>query len=238
MVNLLLPPGQALSERSLEPPLGCGPLQQAPAVPKEALPRSGLSDISVLRGMWENTQAAAGAAVRQRPRMPPALAAAVASTGVAWPLGTPACVTSSSGHTQTSPLGPPTWPLSTPPARPEASEAAGTGQSQSDRKQLVTFPPNFAFSVRPTGHMMATHSLTTGEGAPPEMARLTLHWPAGPRRAASPHCLSLGPSGIPSCLSLPHRPQSLPSQSPYSSQGQLVTLGCVCVYFASSTREE
>ena len=198
----------------------------------------GLSDISVLRGMWENTQAAAGAAVRQRPRMPPALAAAVASTGAAWSLGTPACVTSSSGHTQTSPLGPPTWPLSTPPARPEASEAAGTGQSQSDRKQLVTFPPNFAFSVRPTGHMMATHSLTTGEGAPPEMARLTLHWPAGPRRAASPHCLSLGPSGIPSCLSLPHRPQSLPSQSPYSSQGQLVTLGCVCVYFASSTREE
>ena len=148
-------------------------------------------------------------------------------------------------------LGPPTWPLSTPPAHPEASEAVGTGQSQSDRKQLVMFPLNSAFSVRPTGHMMAARSLTTGEGASPETARLTLHWPAGPRRAASPHCLSLGtghnkvlpscpwaPSGIPSCLSLPHLPQSLPSQSPYSSQGELATLGCVCVYFASSTREE
>ena len=110
--------------------------------------------------------------------------------------------------------------LSTPPARPEALEAVGTGQSQSDRKQPLTCPPNSAFSVRLTGHMMAAHGLTTGEGASPETA--------GPRRAASPHCLSLGtghnkappscpwaPSGIPSCLSLPHLPQSLPSQSPY-----------------------
>lgn len=219
-VNLLLPPGQTLSERSQEPPSGCGPLEQGPAAPKEALPCSGLSDISVPRGMWENTQAAAGAAVRQCQECPwPWLQL--------WPqqvrpgLWARLSVSPPPLDTHKHPrLGPPTWPLSTPPARPEALEAVGTGQSQSDRKQPLTCPPNSAFSVRLTGHMMAAHGLTTGEGASPETA--------GPRRAASPHCLSLGtghnkappscpwaPSGIPSCLSLPHLPQSLPSQSPY-----------------------
>lgn len=74
-------------------------------------------------------QAAAGVAGRQRPRRPLALATAVSVNRCGLAPGHAACVTSSSGHTETHPDQGHTRGLSpTPPASPEATETEDSPQ--------------------------------------------------------------------------------------------------------------
>lgn len=97
--------------------------EQGPAVPREALPHSRPPYISVPCGMWENTQTAAGAAVRQWPRMPLGLATAVSLSRCCL-----ATRHASMCHillrAQKHPRsGTQTWPLFPPPASPEATDS-------------------------------------------------------------------------------------------------------------------